>query len=83
MTPTGRRLTSSHADGLTHFKVRRSGEVFGRFASPLLGVHNVRNALAAIAVGSYVGISASDLADGLRVFKGIKRRLEVVGARRA
>jgi UDP-N-acetylmuramate: L-alanyl-gamma-D-glutamyl-meso-diaminopimelate ligase len=67
------------ADGLTHFKVRRRGEVFGRFASPLLGVHNVRNALAAIAVGSCVGIPPADLADGLRTFKGIKRRLEVVG----
>jgi UDP-N-acetylmuramate: L-alanyl-gamma-D-glutamyl-meso-diaminopimelate ligase len=67
------------ADGLTHFKVRRRGEAFGRFASPLLGVHNVRNALAAIAVGSYLGISPADLADGLRTFKGIKRRLEVVG----
>jgi len=67
------------ADGLTHFKVRRRGEVFGRFASPLLGVHNVRNAVAAIAVGSHVGIPPADLADGLRTFKGIKRRLEVVG----
>jgi UDP-N-acetylmuramate: L-alanyl-gamma-D-glutamyl-meso-diaminopimelate ligase len=67
------------ADGLTHFKVRRRRELFGRFASPLLGVHNVRNAVAAIAVGSYLGISPGDLADGLRMFKGIKRRLEVVG----
>jgi UDP-N-acetylmuramate: L-alanyl-gamma-D-glutamyl-meso-diaminopimelate ligase len=67
------------ADGLTQFKVRRRGEPFGRFASPLLGVHNVRNACAAIAVGSYLGIAAADLADGLRAFKGIKRRLEVVG----
>ena len=67
------------ADGLTHFKVRRRGEPFGRFASPLLGVHNVRNAVAAIAVGSYVGIGPGDLAEGLRVFKGIKRRLEIVG----
>jgi len=67
------------ADGLTHFKVRRRGEVFGRFASPLLGVHNVRNAVAAIAVGSYVEIPSADLADGLRTFKGIKRRLEIVG----
>jgi len=67
------------ADGLTHFKVRRRGDVFGRFASPLLGVHNVRNAVAAIAVGSYVGISPADLAEGLRTFQGIKRRLEVVG----
>src|SRR5258705_3332312 len=68
------------ADGLTHFKVRRRGEPFGRFASPLLGVHNVRNALAAIAVGNHVGLAAADLADGLRAFKGIKRRLEVVGS---
>jgi len=67
------------ADGLTHFKLRRRGEPFGRFASPLLGVHNVRNAVAAIAVGSYVGLTPGDLADGLRVFKGIKRRLEIVG----
>ena len=68
-----------HADGLTHFNVRRRGHVFGRFASPLLGVHNVRNALAAIAVGSHVGIAPADLAEGLRRFKGIKRRLEIVG----
>jgi UDP-N-acetylmuramate: L-alanyl-gamma-D-glutamyl-meso-diaminopimelate ligase len=67
------------ADGLTHFKVRQRGEVFGRFASPLLGVHNVRNAVAAIAAGNYLGIPPADLADGLRTFKGIKRRLEVVG----
>jgi UDP-N-acetylmuramate: L-alanyl-gamma-D-glutamyl-meso-diaminopimelate ligase len=67
------------ADGLTHFKVRRHGELYGRFASPLLGVHNVRNAVAAIAVGSYVGIPPADLAEGLRTFQGIKRRLEIVG----
>jgi len=67
------------ADGLTHFNVRRRGEVFGKFASPLLGVHNVRNAVAAVAVGSYLGMAPGDLADGLRAFKGIKRRLEVVG----
>ena len=67
------------ADGLTRFTVRRRGEAFGRFASPLLGVHNVRNAVAAIAVGSHAGLGAADLADGLRGFKGIKRRLEVVG----
>jgi UDP-N-acetylmuramate: L-alanyl-gamma-D-glutamyl-meso-diaminopimelate ligase len=68
-----------HRDGQTHFQVRRHGEPFGRFVSPLLGLHNVRNALAAIAVGTNAGLSASQLADGLRVFKGIKRRLETVG----
>ena len=69
-------------DGLTHFKVRRRGEPFGRFASPLLGAHNVRNALAAIAVGAYTGLGADTLAEGLRAFRGIKRRLETVGVSR-
>ena len=68
-----------HRDGITRFDVTRAGEAFGRFESPLLGVHNVRNALAAIAVGTHVGIAPQDLVDGLRLFKGIKRRLEIVG----
>jgi UDP-N-acetylmuramate: L-alanyl-gamma-D-glutamyl-meso-diaminopimelate ligase len=68
-----------HEDGLTHFKVRHRGDVVGQFVSPLLGVHNVRNALAAVAVGSRLGIDPRDMAEGLRRFKGIKRRLEVVG----
>ena len=71
-----------HADGVTRFKVRCGGEPFGLFESPLLGIHNVRNALAAIAVGSRLGLGASQLAGGLRTFKGIKRRLETVGVRR-
>ena len=71
-----------HGDGLTRFDVRREGRMFGRFESPLLGVHNVRNTLAAIAVGNHLGLSAAELAAGLRAFKGIKRRLEVVGIRR-
>jgi UDP-N-acetylmuramate: L-alanyl-gamma-D-glutamyl-meso-diaminopimelate ligase len=72
----------SHADGVTRFAVRRDGEQVGAFESPLLGMHNVRNALAAIAVGSRLGISHETLSEGLRRFKGIKRRLEVVGIRR-
>jgi UDP-N-acetylmuramate: L-alanyl-gamma-D-glutamyl-meso-diaminopimelate ligase len=66
-------------DGITHFKVRRKGELFGTFQSPLLGAHNARNALAAIAVGSHRGLDAATLSDGLRAFRGIKRRLETVG----
>jgi UDP-N-acetylmuramate: L-alanyl-gamma-D-glutamyl-meso-diaminopimelate ligase len=69
----------STRDGLTRFAVRRGGEPYGTFESPLLGVHNVRNALAAIAVGARAGLGPDALAAGLRAFKGIKRRLEVVG----
>ena len=68
-----------YRDGRTTFTVRRKGTVFGTFESPLLGVHNVRNALAAMAAGVFVGLDAADVAEGLRTFKGIKRRLELVG----
>jgi UDP-N-acetylmuramate: L-alanyl-gamma-D-glutamyl-meso-diaminopimelate ligase len=69
----------AYRDGRTSFQVRQRGAEFASFESPLLGVHNVRNALAAIAVGAFVGLGPSDLSDGLRTFKGIKRRLEIVG----
>jgi UDP-N-acetylmuramate: L-alanyl-gamma-D-glutamyl-meso-diaminopimelate ligase len=69
-------------EGVTHFKVRRRGEPFGRFLLPLLGAHNVRNALAAIAVGAQAGVDSGTLAEGLRRFRGIKRRLETVGVAR-
>jgi UDP-N-acetylmuramate: L-alanyl-gamma-D-glutamyl-meso-diaminopimelate ligase len=63
----------------TRFKVRRSGSPFGTFELPLVGAHNVRNATAAIAVASEVGIGAERIALGLRLFAGVKRRLEIVG----
>ena len=63
----------------TRFKVRRGRAPFGVFQIPLLGAHNVRNALAAIAVGTEVGVAVERIAEGLRAFAGVKRRLEVVG----
>jgi UDP-N-acetylmuramate: L-alanyl-gamma-D-glutamyl-meso-diaminopimelate ligase len=63
----------------TRFRVRRGGRPFGSFEMPLLGAHNVRNGLAAIAVATEVGVSAERIGEGLRRFAGIKRRLEVVG----
>jgi UDP-N-acetylmuramate: L-alanyl-gamma-D-glutamyl-meso-diaminopimelate ligase len=76
---TWRGSAVEHRDGVTRFDVHREGKAFGRFESPLLGVHNVRNALAAIAAGTRVGLTPETLAEGLRQFKGIKRRLETVG----
>jgi UDP-N-acetylmuramate: L-alanyl-gamma-D-glutamyl-meso-diaminopimelate ligase len=65
--------------GGTRFKVRRRGSPFGVFEMPLVGAHNVRNATAAIAVATEVGISVERLTEGLRAFAGVKRRLEFVG----
>ena len=69
-------------DGLVSFTVRRGGQPFGAFESPLLGAHNVRNALAAIAVGAHVGLSPDTLAEGLAGFAGVRRRLERAGMAR-
>jgi UDP-N-acetylmuramate: L-alanyl-gamma-D-glutamyl-meso-diaminopimelate ligase len=67
------------AGATTRFRVRRHGSPFGDFEVPLLGAHNVRNALAGIAVATEVGLGVKQIDEGLRSFAGIKRRLEVVG----
>jgi UDP-N-acetylmuramate: L-alanyl-gamma-D-glutamyl-meso-diaminopimelate ligase len=69
VTPTG-----------TSFRVRRDGSPFGVFEVPLLGPHNVRNALAAVAVASFAGVDDQAIASALKSFRGIKRRLELRGA---
>ena len=60
----------------TAFSVRRDGAPVGAFEVPMLGAYNVRNALAAIAVGVAVGIDTATLADGLRQFRGVRRRMQ-------
>jgi UDP-N-acetylmuramate: L-alanyl-gamma-D-glutamyl-meso-diaminopimelate ligase len=63
----------------TSFGVRHAGRSVGRFELPLLGAHNVRNALGAIAVGHAVGLDAQAMIEGLARFAGVKRRLEALG----
>ena len=43
----------------------------------LLGLHNVQNALAAMAAAQHVGVSPAQSALALASFQGVKRRLEV------
>jgi UDP-N-acetylmuramate: L-alanyl-gamma-D-glutamyl-meso-diaminopimelate ligase len=73
------RASDIRVRGGTRFRVSRSGKDFGEFSMGLLGAHNVRNALAAIAVGVDLGLDVDRLRAGLATFKGVKRRLEVVG----
>jgi len=63
----------------TSFDVTYRGKPMGRFESPLSGSHNVRNALAALAVGRAVGLSPDAMRQGLATFEGVKRRLELKG----
>jgi UDP-N-acetylmuramate: L-alanyl-gamma-D-glutamyl-meso-diaminopimelate ligase len=64
----------------TRFRLRRRGLPFGTFELPLAGAHNVRNAIAAIAIATEVGVGGDRIAHALARFTGVKRRLEVVGA---
>ncbi len=45
---------------------------------PLLGIHNVRNSVAAAAVALTVGISILDIKKGLLNFKGVQRRFNKI-----
>ncbi len=45
---------------------------------PLLGIHNIRNSVAASAVALTVGISISDIKKGLINFKGVQRRFNKI-----
>jgi UDP-N-acetylmuramate: L-alanyl-gamma-D-glutamyl-meso-diaminopimelate ligase len=61
------------------FEVVRGGEVAAEVSWPLLGEHNVMNALAAIAAAGHVGVAPERAARALSAFRGVKRRMETRG----
>jgi UDP-N-acetylmuramate--alanine ligase len=70
----------------THFEVLRSGvaardglEASLSVTVNLPGVHNVLNALAAIAVGTELGVTDADIQRALAGFQGIDRRMQHIG----
>ncbi|HEY0309627.1 MAG TPA: UDP-N-acetylmuramate:L-alanyl-gamma-D-glutamyl-meso-diaminopimelate ligase [Luteimonas sp.] len=66
------------ADG-SAFTLLRHGAPVGDVHWPLLGRHNVMNAIAALAAAHAVGVDLAAVLPALSAFGGIKRRLEVVG----
>lgn len=63
----------------TRFSVYRAGAPVDLFEVPLLGHHNVRNALVGIAVGRALGVPVETLKAALPGFRGVRRRLELRG----
>lgn len=76
------------ADGLvldaagSHFTVRFDGEALGEVQLAVPGVHNVRNALAAIGSGLALGLTVPAMAPGLAGFRGVERRFQRLGQAR-
>ena len=69
------------ADG-TAFRVQHRGAALGVFRTAMAGEHNVKNALAAMAIATEAGAPIESVREGLFAFAGVKRRLETVGSAR-
>ena len=66
----------------SEFTVQYRQRDLGRFRLPLPGLHNVYNALAAIAVGLELEIGVEAIRSALAEFAGVERRFQRVGEKR-
>ena len=60
-------------------RARNRARTMGPFHLPMLGSHNVQNALAAVAIGTEMDIGNETLRSALATFKGVKRRFTTTG----
>ncbi len=63
------------------FNVKYRGQDLGRVALNVPGMHNISNAMAAIAVGLDLELSFEIIASALETFRGAERRFQVKGTR--
>jgi UDP-N-acetylmuramate--alanine ligase len=66
-------------NGMTSFTVVERGTELGRAALCVPGAHNVRNALAAVAVARHFGADWDAIRAGLDGYTGVERRFQLVG----
>lgn len=67
-------------EGRLRFLVRFDGTELGELALRVPGMHNVRNALAAVGNGIALGQSLESMRGGLEAFEGVERRFQRLGA---
>jgi UDP-N-acetylmuramate: L-alanyl-gamma-D-glutamyl-meso-diaminopimelate ligase len=60
--------------GVLHFRVNEN-----EYHLTMIGEHNMENALVAIACAQHCGVPSSVVETAMRTFKGVKRRLEIIG----
>jgi UDP-N-acetylmuramate: L-alanyl-gamma-D-glutamyl-meso-diaminopimelate ligase len=72
------RITNMKLDaGRTTWSVAREGRPWANFEFSLAAEYNVLNATAAAAMAAHYGIESAVIAEALKTFKSVKRRLEV------
>ncbi|MCP4747129.1 MAG: UDP-N-acetylmuramate:L-alanyl-gamma-D-glutamyl-meso-diaminopimelate ligase [Desulfobacteraceae bacterium] len=69
------RIESGH----TLFEIKAKGVFQSEFRTQMIGLHNLQNLLAGIAVGEHLGIDRNVISTALETFKGVRRRQEVRG----
>ncbi len=67
-----------NADG-SEFNISFNGNMIGSVNWGLMGMHNVSNAMAAIAAAKHVGVLPDQALAALNEFKNVKRRMELKG----
>ncbi len=72
------RQVSYGGGGSTAMVVQR-GKLLGEMQLPLLGKHNLSNALAVVAVARHLGLEFEQIAGAIASFSGAKRRFEERG----
>ncbi|MEM4235379.1 MAG: UDP-N-acetylmuramate--L-alanine ligase [Candidatus Methanomethylicaceae archaeon] len=59
------------------FEATKEGKSIGSIELSIPGLHNIRNALGAIAVADWLGIPWDSIYRALKIFKGVNRRLQI------
>jgi UDP-N-acetylmuramate--alanine ligase len=73
-----KNISRKGVDGYT-FVVECGKRVYSTFETRLPGIHNVSNAIGAIAVGSILGISPEVVRRSVAEFQGVRRRFQLIG----
>jgi UDP-N-acetylmuramate--alanine ligase len=74
------RAATLRRDGLgARFTVVYDDKEVGEVTLAVPGEHNVRNALAALAVGLGLGLTVPAMAPGIAAFRGVERRFQLIG----
>ncbi|SHK24501.1 UDP-N-acetylmuramate--L-alanine ligase [Desulforamulus aeronauticus DSM 10349] len=66
-------------NGISRGEIYYQGDRLGELELYVPGTHNLLNAMATVAVGQYVGLPFSGIANALKEFRGAKRRFQAIG----
>lgn len=77
--PGGEWSYQLNEDSGASFVLSFQGQSCGEINWELTGIHNVSNALAAVAAARHVGVAPELACEALSQFKSVKRRMELIG----